>query len=165
MPFVGKLESFNRSVARKLEWVGFAALFIMMLVTCIDVAGAKLFLRPIHGALDAVELAQLIAISFAAAATLIAGRHVSVEFLVVMLPKRVRALVEAVVQILGLSLFAIIIWRLARYGYSTQIEKWVSPTARVPLYPFVYGTAFGLIPLWLLLLENLIKSITRMLEK
>ena len=56
---------------------------LMMVVTCIDVIGAKVFLYPLVGSIDIVKLSQLVAISFAAASALILGNHVQVEFFIV----------------------------------------------------------------------------------
>jgi TRAP-type C4-dicarboxylate transport system permease small subunit len=165
MPALDKLEKINRTVIHKIEWIGFAALMAMMLVTCIDVIGAKLFLSPIRGALDSVEIAQLVAISFAAAAALIYGRHIEVEFFVVLLPKRVQSCIAFVVQALGLVLFLVIVWRLAEHGYHLQAGGEVSPTARIPLYPFTYGAAFACIPVCIVLLIEAIKSFFRMVKR
>jgi TRAP-type C4-dicarboxylate transport system permease small subunit len=162
MPVLDKLENINRTVIHKIEWIGFVAILVMMLVTCIDVIGAKLFLTPILGALDTVEIAQLVAISFAAAAALIHGRHIEVEFFVVLLPRRVQAGIACLIQLLGVVLFAAIVWRLAEHGYYLQAGGEVSPTARIPLYPFTYGAAFACIPVCIALLFEAIKSFLRM---
>jgi TRAP-type C4-dicarboxylate transport system permease small subunit len=165
MSVLDKVEKLNTTVIRKIEWIGFAGLLFMMAITCIDVIGAKLFLNPILGALDTVEIAQLIAISFAASAALIHGRHIEVEFFVVLLPKRVQAGIAFVVQLLGVALFAIIVWRLAQHGFYLQQGGEVSPTARIPLYPFTYGAAFACIPLCIVLLLEALRSFFRMVQR
>jgi TRAP-type C4-dicarboxylate transport system permease small subunit len=161
MPYLEKLERLNRWVIQRVEWIGFAALLAMMVVTCIDVLGAKLFLRPIRGALDSVEIAQLVAISFAAAAALVCGRHIEVEFFVVLLPKRLQSYIAFVVHLFGFVLFVLVVWRLAEHGYHLQTGGEVSPTARIPLYPFTYGAAFACIPVCLSLLIKAITSFSR----
>lgn len=165
MALLEKLESLNQKVISKIEWIGFAGLLAMMGVTCIDVAGAKLFNHPLHGALDTVELAQLIAISFAGAAALLHGRHIKVEFFVILLPKRVQAFVDFVIHTLGLCLFVIIIWRLTKHAHYFQTGGDVSPTARIPLFPFVYGAAFASIPICIVFVYELIKSVLRMVKR
>lgn len=124
-----------------LEWVGIGALLSMMVVTTINVIGAKLFAWNLHGALDMVMLGQLIAITFAAGATLWIGRHVAVEFFVNLLPEKVRAPLAWVVDLMGLVLFVVLVWQLFALGHSIQLNGEVSPTARIPLFPFVYAGA------------------------
>ena len=140
-----KFEKFNRMVSGWMEWIGFGALFLMVILTCVDVVGAKMFRTPIFGALDIVMLAQLVAISFAVSMALILGRHIQVEFFVPLLPKRLQAVIDCIVHFLGLALFLLIVWRLFAYAYSLQTGGEESMTARIPLHPFVYGAAVATI--------------------
>ena len=165
MPGLEKFEKFTRRLSSWFEWIGLAGLLVMMFITCIDVIGAKLFLRPVLGAIDIVMLAQLVAISFAVASGLILGRHVQVEFFVILLPKRVQAVIECIIHLLGLSLFILIIWRLCIYGYSLQTGEEVSATARIPLYPFAYGIALASIPVCLVFLNKFLSAIVRMVKR
>jgi len=96
-------EKFNRKISMGIEWVGLAALVLMMLITTLDVLGTKLFLVPVFGALDIMMLAQLVAMTFAIGATLIVGLHVTVEFFVPLLPKRIQSVVDCIVFLLGFS--------------------------------------------------------------
>ena len=137
----------------------------MMAITCADVIGAKIFKQPVYGALDIVMFAQLVAISCATAFALIVGRHVAVEFFVILLPTRLQAVIEAVISFLGLTLFALIVWRLAVYGYSLQIGGEVSATLRMPLYPFAYSIALASIPVLLVFLVDMLKAIVRILAR
>jgi TRAP-type C4-dicarboxylate transport system permease small subunit len=163
--FVEKFDAFNQRLSGWFEWVGLVGLLVMMVITCADVFGAKLFRQPVYGALDIVMLAQLVAISFATAYSLILGRHVSVEFFMLMLPKRVEAAVDIVISFLGLTFFVLIVWRLAAYGYSLQSGGEVSATIRIPLHPFAYGVALASIPVCLVFLANILKAIVGMVEK
>jgi TRAP-type C4-dicarboxylate transport system permease small subunit len=160
-----KLEEFNRSLSGWLEWIGLAGLLIMMFITCIDVIGAKVFLKPVFGAIDIVVLGQIVAISFAAAFSLLLGRHVQVEFFVPRLPRRAQAVTDSIVFLLGLILFILIIWRLCVYGYSLQTGGEVSATARIPMAPFAYGIALASVPVCVAFLLNFINSLIRIVKK
>jgi len=93
---LNKFEKFNRRVCDWCEWLALAALLLMMVITCIDVVGAKVFRWRLLGAIDIVMLCQIVAISFAAGMTLILGRHIQVEFFFNLLPRRVQAVIDAV---------------------------------------------------------------------
>ncbi len=155
-----KFENFNYRLSGWLEWVGISGLLLMVLVTVIDVVGAKLFTWRLLGAIDVVMLAQIIAISFAAACTLIVGRHVSVEFFVSILPQRAQTIIGNLVSFLGLSLFSLIIWRLVVLGYSFQTSGETSATVDIPLHFFAYAAAIACIPVGLVFLTELVKSLT-----
>ncbi len=156
-----KFEKFNRKISEGVEWIGFAALFLMVVLTCVDVVGAKVFRAPVFGALDVVMLAQLIAISFAVAIALILGRHVQVEFFVMLLPKRLQSGIDCIVNFLGLFLFSLIVWRLFAFGYGMQLGGEESMTIRIPTGPFAYAAAIGCIPVCLIYLQKLLTSIVK----
>jgi len=155
---------FNEALSRWVAWAGFAAVFFMVALTCVDVVGTKLFRLPVPGSLDMMMLAQLIGISFAAAATLLAERHVSVEFFVVLLPKRAQALIDCVVQLLCFVLFVLIVWRLFTHGYHLQTGREETPTIQVPLAPFSYAAALAVVPVCLVYAERFVTSILRLVK-
>ena len=162
---LGKFEKFNRRLSDWCEWLGLAAMLLMMAITCIDVVGAKIFRWRILGAIDMVMLVQIVAISFAAGMTLILGRHIQVEFFFDLLPRRAQKVVNSFVLLLGLGLFILVIWRLCVLGHSFQTSGEYSPTAYIPLYPFAYGIALACIPVCLVLLLEFLKSLTKRVQK
>ena len=162
---LGKFDRFNRRLSGWCEWLGLAGLLLMMVITCIDVVGAKVFKSPLLGALDIVVLSQIVAISFAASMALILGRHIRVEFAFNLLPRRAQAVINSCVLLLGLGLFIVIIWRLCVLGHSFQTSGEYSATAYIPLYPFAYGIALASIPVCLVLLLEFLKSLTSRVQK
>jgi TRAP-type C4-dicarboxylate transport system permease small subunit len=137
----------------------------MVVVTCIDVVGAKLFLLPVPGSLDMIMMAQVIGITAAAAMTLRQDRHVSVDFFVMLLPKRLRAAIEVVVQALCLALFVIIAWRLFDHGYHLQTGHEQTPTAGIPMAPFGYLAALATVPVCVVFLQQLLSAILGVIQK
>ncbi len=160
-----KIEKFNGRLSGWFEWLGMAGLLLMMLVTIIDVIGAKVFGSPLLGAMDWVRVFQSVAIAFACAATLIIGRHVKVEFFVARLPKRAQAVIESIVLLLGLGLFVLIIWRLCVLGYSMQAVGEVSATAHIPRCLPAYGIALASIPVCLIFLQKFLSSLIRVVKR
>ena len=156
-----KWERFNRRLSDRFEWIGLVGLLVMMAITCIDVVGAKVFRWRLLGALDIVMLAQIVAIAFAASMVLILGRHIQVEFFIKLLPRRVGAVINSVVPLLGLGLFSLIIWRLCALGYSFQTAGEYSATIHIPYYPFAYGIALASIPVCLVFLLEFLKSLKK----
>jgi len=159
-----KFEKFNGRLSGWFAWIGVAGLLLMMLVTCIDVIGAKLFGSPLLGAIDWVRVFQSVAIAFACAATLIVGRHVKVEFFVAKLPKRAQAVIESIVLLLGLGLFILIVWRLSVLGYFFQAGGETSATAHIPRCLPAYAIALASIPVCMVFLQKLLSSLTRVVK-
>jgi len=160
-----KLEEFNRSLSGWFEWVGLAGLLVLMLITCIDVIGSKVFLKPVFGSIDIVMLSQLVAISFAAAFSLLLGKHVTVEFFVPRLPRRAQAVTDSIAFLLALIFFVLIVWRLCVHGYSLQTGGEVSATARIPLAPFAYGIAIACVPVCVVFFLQFVNSLIKVVKK
>ena len=160
-----KFEKFNRRLSDWFEWVGLAGMLLMMVTTCVDVVGAKVFLWRLFGAIDIVMLSQLVAIAFAVSMALILGRHIRVEFFYNIWSRRTQAVINCVVLLLQLGLFMMIIWRLCVLGYSFQTSGEYSATAHIPYYPFAYGVALACIPVCLVLLLEFIKSLRKVVQR
>ena len=140
-------------------------MLLMMVTTCIDVVGAKVFRWRLFGAIDIVMLSQLVAISFATSMALILGRHIQVEFFYNMWSRRTQAVIGSVVLLFQLGLFMMIIWRLCVLGYSFQTSGEYSATAHIPYYPFAYGVALACIPVCLVLIVAFIKSLKKAVQR
>lgn len=162
---LSKIEKINHRVSDWFEWIAMLPLLVMMLITFIDVIGAKVFIWRLPGALDIVMISQAVAIAFAASMLLILDRHVRVSFLVDQLPKRVREIIEIIVHLLEFGLFVIIIWRLFVFGYNMQIGGEGTATIRVPLYPIGYGMAVALIPCCVVIFLRFIESVSRVVRR
>ena len=159
-----RFEKFNRRLSAWFEWIGLAGMLLMMVTTCIDVVGAKVFLWRLFGAIDIVMLSQLVAISFATSMALILGQHIRVEFFYNMWSRRTQAVISSVVLLLQLGLFMMIVWRLCVLGYSFQTSGEYSSTAHIPYYPFAYGVALACIPVCLVILLEFLKSIRKVVQ-
>jgi TRAP-type C4-dicarboxylate transport system permease small subunit len=158
-------EKFNHRLSNWFEWIGLAAMLLMMAITCIDVVGAKIFRWRLLGAIDTVMLSQIVAIAFPASMALILGRHIQVHFLMDRLPRCAQAVIDSIVLLLGLGLFGLIIWQLSVLGYTFQTSGEHSSSAYIPYFPFAYCIALASVPICLVLLLGFLKSTARIVRK
>jgi TRAP-type C4-dicarboxylate transport system permease small subunit len=159
-----RLERFNHRLSDWFEWVGLAGMLLVMVITCVDVVGAKVFLWRLLGAIDIVMLSQIVVTAFAGGMTLILRRHIQVEFVFQLLPGRVQAVVDSLVSLIGFLFFGVTIWRLCVLGHNFYVSGDYSATARIPYYPFAYGIALAFIPIGLVLLVDTIESMGRIVK-
>jgi TRAP-type C4-dicarboxylate transport system permease small subunit len=154
-----QLDKLTRSFSRSLEWVGVIGILLMFLVNFIDVVGAKLFTWPLPGSVEIISFSQIVAIAPAIAFTLILGRHIRVEFIIDRFPKRIRAAISSISSFLSLILFVLIIWQSFLYGQSLQKAGEIGSTSYLPFYPFAYLIAFCSVPVCLVFLIEVLKSL------
>lgn len=154
---VENTQRFNRILSNAIETVGVVSLLLIMAITCADVIGAKVFLKPVPGSLDIVMLAQAVAISFSTAATLSVGGHVSVEIFLMHMPPLMKRITMIFTEVLSMILFVLIVRQLLVYGHELKFYGEMSPTAHIPLYPFAYGIALATFPACIELLTRIVK--------
>jgi TRAP-type C4-dicarboxylate transport system permease small subunit len=139
------------------EWIGVGGVLIMVVVTCADVLGAKLLTTPVPGSTEIISLVQVAAIVFAMAATQRHKGHISVEMFVTKMTTRVRSFIKAVTSLLGLILFALLIFEGFRLGNRYLEAGEVTATVQIPYYPFAYAFSLALVPVAVMLLVDFIE--------
>jgi TRAP-type transport system small permease protein len=135
-----------KAVGNAFNWVATAALLGMFAVITIDILSSKILNRPIMATVDIASLLAAVVISFAVSQTILAGRHIEVEFIVNCLPDRIRKGFNVFASVLSFLFFLLIAWRCLVYARELQILGEASLTQRIPVAPFVYGVGIACIP-------------------
>lgn len=138
-----KFRLLAENLAKLLEYVGIVGLLFMLLVTVVDVIGAKAFLKPLRGGMELVGFGQIVAISCTMAIGLFFNRHISIELLVYRLSGRVQKHINLIVSFLGLILFILLTCYSCAYGLSLKKAGEISSSANIPFYPFAFIIAIG----------------------
>jgi TRAP-type C4-dicarboxylate transport system permease small subunit len=157
------MQRIERVIAAASSWFNYvacAAIIVMMLLSCADVV-LRILGTPIPGTYEMVGLLGAVIIAFAMAYTSLQRGHVAVEMLYEKLPPRAQRLVDSAGNLTGAALFGLIAWQSTVYAADLRQSGEVSLTLQMPLYPIVYGIAFGCGMLALVLLVDFIKSFQR----
>ena len=128
-------------------------LFVLMMVTFVDVVGRYIFNHPLRGAFEGTELMLLVLIFAGLPLVSHADEHVTMDFIDHMVGMRGRAAVVRIAHFICAAIFlglAWLIWlkagKISAYGDTTDV-------LRIAIGPFVYFMALmialsGLIHLW-----------------
>lgn len=162
---MNRWEKLIASISRWFNWVGGAGLVAMISLIMADIVGIKFFNRPVPGAIEIVGFLGVVVTAFAIAYTQVLRGHIQVEFFVTHLPKRGQAIIAAFVSLLGIVLFALLAWRSYDFARNLQSAGEVSMTQRIPYYPFVDAIALCCLPVCLVLLVGLLKSVMKAVKK
>lgn len=129
-------------VNRLMAYVAAAALVAAMLAVVASVVLPPAGLAFV-GVEEIVSWCTAIAIAFSIAYTQQKRGHVALDLLVSRLPRRARAAVAALVDLVGAALFALTSWKLVEHAQALAASGSASETLRTPFYPFVLATALG----------------------
>lgn len=151
-------------LTNRLNWIAAVSIVAMMLLTTADVI-LRYFRHPVPGTYEIVGLLGAVVISFSLAYTSVEKGHIAVDFLVQKFSEKVQAMITAVTTFFSSILFALITWQSIRLAFDLKHAGEVSMTLQMPVYPFVFGIAIGCGLLFLVLLNDFLKSLNRILAK
>lgn len=141
-----KAELFNNRVGVYLNWIAVAALLIMFLLIVADILSSKILNKPFVQTVDLMSVLATVVIAFSLSQTIIAKRHIEVEFIVTRMPLIPRKTCNFISSCLSMCFFGMVVWRSFVYAYHLQTVGEATLTAHIPVAPFAYGIGIGCIP-------------------
>jgi TRAP-type C4-dicarboxylate transport system permease small subunit len=116
---------------------GIAVTFVLS-ITIVDIL-LRAAGRPIIGTFEIVGLSGALIVGCAIPFTSWTRSHVYMEFVLDKLPKKGRNMLNTVTRIACAILFVVIAINLFRVAAGFSASGEVSPTLKLPIYPFAYG--------------------------
>jgi TRAP-type C4-dicarboxylate transport system permease small subunit len=129
---------FVSRVSRFIFWVGAAILFVMMLLTVIDVI-LRYLGKSIAGTYELVSFAGALTVGFAIAQTSLDDGHVYVDMLTEYVGPGWRKTLIFCTKTAGAAVFLLIAWSFILKGTELYKSNEVSMTLHVPFYPVAFG--------------------------
>jgi TRAP-type C4-dicarboxylate transport system permease small subunit len=100
-------------------------------------------------------------IGFAIAWTQILKGHIQVDFIVMKIPDRPRAVIDAIMTLFGIAFFILLAWQTWKYAMSIQASGEVSMTQGIQFFPFIYALAVCYFVTILVLVVDFLKTILK----
>jgi TRAP-type C4-dicarboxylate transport system permease small subunit len=155
-----------RLLATWLSYLAVGLLLLMMLLTCFNVV-----VRSIPGGFALIGIYEITGylasavVAFAIAYTQLSAGHIAIDWVVTRLSGRAQAVVRSLTLLLSAGLFVLLAWQSYLFAGDLWLKGEVSPTQKMPFFPFVYVVAVGCVPVALLLLVDFVKSVARVVRK
>lgn len=131
-----------RAVVYAMAIVSGLSVLAIMLVTCADVILRLRWINhPFIGAYDIVKILGALSLATALPYTTAVKGHVAIEYFFHKLNRRGRIMVDSVMRLLTMVLFAFLTWRSVLYGLDFYRNGQVSQTLQLPVFwvPYVIG--------------------------
>lgn len=122
--------------SRLLGIVACAALFMMMLLTFVDVSGRYLFASPLPAAYEMIAFMMPCIIFCALPTVHLKQGHVTIDLLDHVMPSTVRRIQHFLVHLIATAAMAFIAWRLAARSYDHYRFEEVTDELYLPLWLF-----------------------------
>lgn len=160
-----KLYALIRAIKRLTRWVyllvGAGSLLAMIALITGDVILRFLFERPIMSSYEIVMFLMAIAVFTTLSYTETEKGHVTIELLVSRFPKKVQKILDLIMSVLSMCLFALITQQTIVRVRALEAEGLTTSILHIPVYPFYLFGAFGFALLTLVLLANIVESLMR----
>lgn len=148
------------SLSRYVNIIGVGILFLMLVLTFINVLTRKVFNSPIVGVVEITEVLMVMAVFLAIGHTQNKKGHISVDLFTTKLKPVPKLIVDGMHNLLATFMFVIIIWQvIVQTIYFAQNNANHSQYLYLPNAPFDGVIAFGCILLTLLLIRDFLVDI------
>jgi tripartite ATP-independent transporter DctM subunit len=138
--------------------IGAAAIFLISGLVFVDVI-MRVFDHPIRGVSEIVEVMVITAIFFGVAHTYNEKGHVGIDLITSKLSDKGRLVLEFGTNLIGLGLFAIVVWRALVQTISYAEKNVMHGYVAIPVAPFSAIIVLGCVALCLLMIRDLLRNI------
>jgi len=158
---MGFLVGLVTALSRLLDRAAGFTLVATMLLIVLNVLLRVFLKRPVFGAYEYVGLLTALTIGLALARCGVLNGHIDISIMTERLPGRLQAVTGAIVNIVAMCFWGLSAWYIGGYAKSMMASGLVSPTTQLPIHPFVYLIALGILAYCLVLLVRSIEYIKK----
>jgi TRAP-type C4-dicarboxylate transport system permease small subunit len=158
---IDRVEKYVNTISKGLYWIAGAGLIAMLVLVVADIVGIKALAHPIPGGIEVTAFLGVVVIGFAIAFVQVLHGHIQVDFLIMKLPPRAKAIIDVIITFFGIAFFIILAWRTFEYAGVIHKTGEVSMTQKIPFYPFIYALSFCYLVTFLVLAMEFVKSILK----
>lgn len=162
---MNQLTGLVSGLSRAMDRIAGLCMVAVMVLVVVNILLRALFNRPILGIYDLVTMLTAVMIGLALAYCAVQNGHIAVDFLVNRLPSGFQTAIDVVMNTAALVFWVLCAWQVAGYAEMMAKSGVVSPTAQIPVHPFIYLVALGIFALSLVLLVKTAQSITKAVMK
>jgi TRAP-type C4-dicarboxylate transport system permease small subunit len=160
-----RFEKYMTLITSWLNWVAAAAIILVMLIVCANVIGRAFFETPVKGTVDITGLLGAIILGWAIAHTQVLKGHIRVDLFMERLSPLAQKIIDIFIDIINLVIFGLISWQTLVFAKATFDAGELSQVLKIPLTPFILVVAIGCIALALVLVIDLVKTVTKAVSK
>ena len=121
----------------------------------------SLIKQPILGTYEYVGFLTALIIGLSLAYCAVQNGHIAVTFIAEKFSPGVQYVITVIIDIISFIFLSLATWHTGKYAYSMILSGEVSPTTKMPFYPFIYLVTLGLFMLSLVILFKLIEYIRK----
>lgn len=154
-----KFERLVTKASRLMDTVAGWGIAAVMALVVINVILRVFFNSPILGIYEYVGYLTAGVIAFSLSYCALQNAHIAIDFIFEKMPAKSRRIIEIIT---GLIIFLFLLFlcvQVILYAIQVLLSGEVSPTAKMPFYPFIFMVAAGLFVLAIIELIKVVKGV------
>jgi len=151
--------------SRLLRDIGGITLFILVIMTAIDVGGRYLFSKPLPATYELTQLMFCLVIFSGMSWLAIQKGHIKINLFLKKLPLNTKEILYFITGLLSLIICIIISWQAVEQAITILHDNAKTFIWRIPLFPFEFLIALTMALFAIILLGNIIKSLVNVVKK
>ncbi len=159
MKLFNELDNFLEKLTVVFALIGGGLLMFMMILGVLDVSGRSIFSKPIPGNFEITELLMSALVAFGYAYCAVKNGHVKIDIAVGKLPVRVQQIVALLSDCATFVILVLISYETGVHAIETKSDHLVTGFLSIPVYPFVWITAFGFALFATVLMFNIMRPL------
>lgn len=153
-----RLDNWVKGISITLDKIAGLFIFLAMLLVVSNVLLRAIFNSPIKGTYELVGLLTAVAVGMGLAHCAYQNGHISVGFIMDKFSNRIQSIVHIFIHIVSLCFWSFVVWHMFSYANETMHNGLVTATSEVPIFPFIYLIALGILILCLVTLKKLVSE-------
>ena len=148
-----------------LNYIGSVVLFMLVIMTTIDVTGRYLFSKPLPATYELTQFMFSITVFFGMAYFGIIKRHIRINLLVDKFPTAAQNIIDTTTGLLSLGMCIVLSWQAFVQARVLQLDKLRSDIWHIPIFPFQLLIALALAIFGMVLLADFLESLATVLKR
>ena len=148
-----------------LNYIGSVVLFMLVIMTTIDVTGRYLFSKPLPATYELTQFMFSITVFFGMAYFGIVKRHIRINLLVDKFPTAAQNIIDTTTGLLSLGMCIVLSWQAFVQARVLQLDKLRSDIWHIPIFPFQFLIALALAIFAMVLLADFLESLATVLKR
>jgi len=156
---IDRLEKLNLTATKYINGVGVFFLFVMMMITVLDVTGRFLFNLPVTGSIEITGYLLLLTVFLGIPYASARGQHIRIDFISAKFTGRRALILESITLLVEIALFVLLVWQSISYSVLMHTMNRVTAVLRLAEAPFVLMVSFGSLMACIALTLKLMRNI------
>ena len=127
-----------KKITQTTDLLAGVCFFSVMALVLANIIMRNVFTLPILGTVEIVGLLIATGLGFALANCEMNNGNIAMDIVTEKLSPRTQKVIDIIIYSISLSFWAIVVWRIFIYAYTSYVNGRVTSTVSIPIFPFIF---------------------------